>query len=164
MIQGKILSNKDDLTQVFAIRRKVFVEEQGLSETEEFDQMDEYAIHVLVYEEEKNSNNKAKTNRNAIAIGRMTYDGIICEIDRIAVLKEYRNKKYGDFAVRMLLNKAFLAEVHEVFVKVERDSINFYKKIGFRIFNSEDFDHDKHEVAMVIMIQDVKTTCNNHCN
>jgi hypothetical protein len=53
LVQGKILSYGDDLSEVYSIRRKVFVDELGVPEEIEFNRSDLDAMHVLVYEESK---------------------------------------------------------------------------------------------------------------
>jgi predicted GNAT family N-acyltransferase len=152
LIQGKILSYGNDLSDVYMIRRNVFVEELHLQEEIEFDGQDEMAMHVIVYEEEG--------SKKPVATGRISFDGAICEIGHIAVLKEYRGKKYGDFAVRMLLNKAFTAGVFEVSCIVLDDAAAFFENIGFYKTNEivkmvQNYKCHK----MTINRKDVITTC-----
>lgn len=151
LIQGKLLSYDDDLSEVFAIRRKVFIEEQGIPEEIEFDDLDAEAMHVVVYENED--------IKKAVATGRISYDGENCQIGRIAVLKEYRNKKYGDFAVRMLLNKAFLADIEEVTTNALLSSVEFYKKIGFQCTASEFMEEGILYHKMIIYAKDLMSLC-----
>ena len=124
LIQGKILSCGCDLSEVFKIRKEVFVEELHIPEEVEFDDLDSIAMHVIVYEE--------AGSKNTVATGRIFFDGTICEIGHICVRKEFRGKKYGDFAVRMLINKAFVSGIPEVCCNVSGDVIEFFQKIGFR--------------------------------
>jgi predicted GNAT family N-acyltransferase len=65
MIQGKMIQGRDDLSQVYKIRKEVFVEEQGIDESLEFDDADQEAIHVLVYE--------GMDASKAVATGRIIY-------------------------------------------------------------------------------------------
>lgn len=128
-IQGKILSYGDDLSEVFSIRNQVFVEELGISKDNEFDELDSISMHVIVYE-------GADQNR-AVATGRIEYDGDICRISKIAVLKDYRGKEYGDFVVRMLLNKAFTSGISEVYVNSLLITKGFFETIGFEEVEDE---------------------------
>lgn len=159
LIQGKILTYGDDLTEAFQIRKKVFVEEQGIPEDLEFDDLDSLAMHVIVYEEDPNWKTNDKAYKKAVATGRIIFDGSTCKIGRIAVLKEHRKMKYGDFTVRMLLNKAFTAGIGEVRLDAQYTALAFYEKIGFHVsgepFNEAGIKH----FPMVIHMQDVKTTC-----
>ena len=149
LIQGKILSHGNDLSDVYMIRRKVFIEEMGIPEEVEFDGQDENAMHVIVYEE--------AANKKAVATGRICFDGTNCLIGHIAVLKEHRYKKYGDFTVRMLLNKSFTAGIHDISVLSFNDTVAFFEKIGFHIDGQT--DQDTICCRMSININDVKTEC-----
>lgn len=126
MIQGKYLFYNDDLTDAFNIRKAVFQIEQGVDESTEFDNLDKNAIHVVVYEKGK-----------AVATGRLVFEGNVFHIGRIAVLKEERGKKYGDFTVRLLIDKAFLMGAKEVILGSQLHAVDFYKKIGFIPFDKE---------------------------
>ncbi|MGB4661841.1 MAG: GNAT family N-acetyltransferase [Mobilitalea sp.] len=154
-IQGKILSGTDDLKEAYEIRRKVFIEEYGILENEEFDKLDSTSMHVIVYEDNE--------YKKAVATGRIYYDGETCEIGKICVLKEFRNRKYGDFAVRMLLNKAFTSGISDVYLNAEEQVVEFYKKIGFEIIGSEFKEADIIHRKMIINIRNIATTCNK-CN
>lgn len=126
MIQGKYLFYNDDLSDAFKIREQVFQIEQNVDKEIEFDQLDDEAIHVVVYEKD-----------SPVATGRLLFDGKEFHIGRIAVLKEKRGKKYGDFTVRMLIDKAFLMGAEEVTLGAQLQVIDFYKKIGFIPYGEE---------------------------
>ncbi len=149
MVQGKYLYYGDNLSQVFEIRRKVFVEEQGVSETEEFDDYDDLAVHVLVYDNSK----------KPVATGRVYHDGKNYRIGRIAVLKEERGKYYGDFVVRLLANRALSAGAKEVIVNAQVKAVRFYEKIGFisygEVFKEAGIEH----IAMGIKIDAMCQKC-----
>jgi len=151
LIQGKILSYGDDISEAIAIRRKVFVEEQSIPEEIQFDDLDRLAMHVVIYED--------NAIKKAIATGRIIYDGEICQIGRIAVLKEYRGKRYGDFTVRMLLNKAFSAEIKEVTIYAQQPSVEFYKKIGFQSTGNEFIEANILYSKMIICAKDIVKSC-----
>lgn len=128
MVKGVYLNGENDLTDAFYIRRKVFIEEQKVAEEIEMDGLDSYAIHAVAY-----------ANGKAVATGRIIYDGDTYKISRIAVLREERGKQYGDFIVRMLLDKAFLHGAKEVLLSSQLHAIGFYEKIGFETYG-EAFD------------------------
>lgn len=154
LIQGKLLSYGSDLSEALEIRRQVFIKEYQKSETEEFDEKDSLAIHVIVYEQSE--------QKRPIATGRIVFDGSVCEIGHIAVLKEYRNLKYGDFTVRMLINKAFVSGIHEVNVKTPGQLIGFFTKIGFTMKESTDHIIPEVEYDMIIQDSDVQTCCHKN--
>lgn len=121
MIKGRYLyGNDDDLSDVFAIRKEVFINEYNLSKEEEFDGFDTMCVHALI-----------SIHGKKIGTGRICFDGDEYRIGHICILKEEREKKYGDFLVRMLIDKAFLSGAKEVVVAATSDTIPFYEKIGF---------------------------------
>ncbi len=117
MVQGKFLSGQDDLTVIKEIRRQVFSEEPGLWE----DELDGRCMHVLAMQEDQ-----------VVACGRICYDGFECEISRVAVLPAYQRQKFGDFVVRMLIDKALLSGVDEMRLEAPEEICGFFEKIGFR--------------------------------
>ncbi len=124
-IKGKILlAGLGDLTDVKTIRKAVFQDEQGLSESLDFDKDDNSAIFALAYETENEKD-------VPVATGRLLFLGERFMIGRIATLKEYRKKGYGDFVVRILLDKAFSMGAKEVYVRAMESAVDFYKTIGF---------------------------------
>lgn len=151
MVKGVYLNGEEDLSPAFAIRRKVFIEEQNVPEEIEMDDLDAYAIHAVAYAGEK-----------AVATGRIIYDGETYKIGRIAVLKEERGKQYGDFIVRMLLDKAFLHGAKEVLLSSQLSAVGFYEKIGFEtegeVFEEAGISH----IPMRIKKENVCSKC--HCH
>ncbi len=154
MIQGKLLSFGDDLTEVKNIRSRVFIDEFNLSKEVEFDSLDLEAVHVLVYGDEISEDNKPK----GVATGRITYDGEICEIGHIAVLKEYRNNEYGDFTVRMLINRAMLSGIPEIVIYSPSETIGFFEKLGFVLMEDFVIDQTK-DIKMVLNLKDMSSMC-----
>lgn len=157
LIQGKLLSYGDNLSEVLEIRQKVFVEELGCSTNAAFDDIDQISMHVIVYEEDPNW--KETYNKKAVATGRVYFDGITCEIGQVAVLKDYRKKKYGDFTVRMLLNKAFTSGVNIVTLISPCDVVGFFKTIGFKVLEDCMSDNGAHQFVMAIQSKEVITQC-----
>lgn len=124
MIEGKYLYGaNDDLSDIFAIRREVFVKEMGIREQEEFDGYDTMAIHGII-----------SVAGKKLGTGRLLYDGDQYRISHVCILKEERGKKYGDFLVRMLIDKAFLAGADEIVTGAAKETVSFYESIGFISF------------------------------
>lgn len=121
MIRGKYIVGTGDITDALAIRKTVFQEEQNIEAELDFDEKDEYAMHIVVYNDEN----------QAVATGRMIAQPERMFIGRIAVIKEERGKGYGDFVVRMMLDKAFECGAAEVTVHAQTHAVGFYKKLGF---------------------------------
>lgn len=153
LIQGKYLHYGDDLSEVFEIRKKVFQIEQGVPFEEEFDAIDDLSIHVIVY--------TSDTDKRPVATGRVYFDGDNYRIGRVAVLKEERGKYYGDFAVRMLANKAFLAGANDILIHAQTNVIPFYEKIGFQVNGDEFIEAGIKHVSMVLKSGALCKKCDN---
>ncbi len=164
LIQGKLLCYGDDLSEILKIRRNVFIEEYGIPEDMEFDRLDDVAMHAIIYEEnecwKKQSEEK---ERVPVATGRIIYDGTECIIDKVAVLKEYRGRKYGDFTVKMLLSKAFTSGINEVMTRTISEAQGFFRTIGFASDSQEYFDNGIRYINMTMKQGDLVKLCSK-CN
>ena len=120
MVTGKLLTGKDDLSQVFQIREEVFCKEQNIAKELERDAWDQGAIHVLIHDHGCN-----------VATGRLLQKDGEYSIGRVAVIKEERGKYYGDLVVRMLVDKAFRLGAKKVVIHAQSQTVPFYQKIGF---------------------------------
>ncbi len=134
----KLISYCDrDFNLVRAIRKAVFIEEQGAAKDEEFDDYDRNSIFALLYDNEK-----------AVGTARyvMTDEG--CKIGRIALLKEYRGRGYGAAIVRFAVENVF--EQGESFVLVDAQSyaVPFYEKLGFKVTGNEFIDRGLPHIPM----------------
>lgn len=162
-IQGKFKEFNDDLSDIYEIRRKVFIEEQGVPEKEEYDEYDKSAIFCVIYEPNKNSQNNEEENLKSVATGRLVLleDGRY-KIGRIAVLREYRGKQYGDMVVKMLVNKAFLSGASEVYVGAQIRAKGFYQTIGFEEYGVPYMESGIEHVGMVLHEDKLCTKCNHN--
>ncbi len=146
MIKGTYLNHTEDLTEILEIRRRVFNTEA------DSDAIDPLAVHVLLRDE----------GDKPVAAGRIHYDGDIYKVGKIAVLEEERRKGYGEFVVRMLLDKAFQSGAEEVFIDARVSAVDFYKKLGF-IEKSQVFELNNAPCqVMSITKSEVCRKCQNH--
>ncbi len=117
------ITSPPELEKAFAIRKKVFVEEQQVPPEEEIDQFEDESTHFMAIDDEGNACGTARW--------RQTDKGI--KLERFAVLKNYRGKGVGALLVQQLL--ADLAEhglQHKlVYMHAQETALNFYKKFGF---------------------------------
>ncbi|TCK86783.1 putative GNAT family N-acyltransferase [Natranaerovirga hydrolytica] len=125
MLKGEYLFGTDDIQKCFTIRDKVFRQELNINHKDLFDPIDKESIHVLITFQNK-----------PVATGRLFYNGTFYKMGRIAVLKEYRKNKIGEFLVTMMLDKAFSMGAKFVVVNAQESAIGFYKKLGF-VINKE---------------------------
>lgn len=130
MISTKWFQN-NDLDDVLKIRTAVFVNELNFDTSLVHDEYDSFGKNVLVYD-----------NGNAIGTGRLIFNDGKYLIDKLCVLKEYRNNSYGELIIRMLVRKAVNmgAEKTYSYINLSDNSLSkiqaIFEKIGF-IIDSE---------------------------
>jgi predicted GNAT family N-acyltransferase len=115
------------------IRTTVFVNEQGFNE--EFDSIDNYAKHIIIYD-----------NNKPVAVGRyFTNDNEEYHIGRIAVLKDYRKFGYGKKIMQLIENEIKKTDAKIIVVSAQLQAQKFYEKCGFTARGSVYLDeHCKH--------------------
>jgi len=104
------------LLQCQAVRRRVFVEGQGVDETIDFDGKDETCAHLLLTLD----NEAAGTLRI-----RRTEEGV--KLERTAALEKHRGKQFG----KLLVESALALVSGRVYIHAQTHSKEFYQKIGF---------------------------------
>lgn len=100
-----------------AVRANVFIEEQGISREEEWDGLDEHAVHFL-----------ATREGTPIGTARLLQSG---QIGRMAVLQEYRRAGVGRMLLEAAVAAAATAGRSSVFLHAQRAVEHFYQGNGF---------------------------------
>lgn len=103
--------------QAAPIRFAVFVEEQGVPQDIELDDMDAHCIHALFFQGEL-----------PVGTGRLLPDG---HIGRMAVLKEWRGRGIGGLILNRLIECARLRGDREVALSAQVHALDFYRAHGF---------------------------------
>lgn len=139
MMQGievNIVQSKNELHQVFDIRRIVFVEEQKVDEREEYDEFEETSKHLI-----------AKLDGRAVGAARIrrTINGV--KLERFAVLKEARGKQVGEALVREALR--LCEEYSNIYLHAQVQVVDFYKKYGFEAEGDEFIEAEIRHYKMV---------------
>ena len=135
MIRGKYLSINDDLSDLLNIRQTVFSFKNR--------PVSPLAMNVLVYEQ-----------KSPVATGSIIYEDGIFTIEGIAVLSQHRKKGYGEFALRLLADKAMVAGGKEVFLECEKGVCEFFKKYNFEIY-----EDNENLVKMKVDLTQFKPAC-----
>ncbi len=138
MFHVKITSTEQEREDAFFVRKKVFVEEQGVPLTLELDEFDNTADHFVVY-----------TENSPIGAGRIreTHHGI-GKVERVCVLPEYRGKNLGKLVMQALEDHAVTKNFQKVILNAQSYSIPFYEKLGYVTTSPEFMDADIPHRAM----------------
>ncbi len=110
-----------ELEGAFAVRRRVFVEEQGISEGLELDGYDREAQHLVVRDGEM-----------VIGTARVLFLAAgQAKIERMAVLKPFRHRGVGRRIVSFLIEELRNRQVEQVVVHAQYPVAAFYRSCGF---------------------------------
>ena len=109
------------MDRAYAIRRRVFIEEQHVPEEIELDADDARAFHAL-----------ATVGKDAIGCGRMLDhgDGEV-KIGRMAVLPEFRGTGVGREILRFMMKSARDRGLRKAVLHAQLTAEGFYLKEGF---------------------------------
>ncbi len=129
MMRIKRITTEIDLQAALEIRKAVFIEEQQVPESDEFDQFDtlqEQCGHVLVYHE----NQPAGTGRVRI----VNHTG---KLERICILKPYRKYGLGKVIIRELENMIKEKGITQCKLHGQTQAEGFYHKLGYQTDSPE---------------------------
>jgi predicted GNAT family N-acyltransferase len=126
-----------DLQAAFAIREKVFVEEQRVPREDEYDQYEDIARHYLA---------TANGTPCGAARWRITDKGV--KLERFAVLPQFRNQDVGSHILkRVVADVKALYPDQTMYLHAQVPAMNFYARHGFEkageMFSECDIDHYK---------------------
>ncbi len=122
-----------------AIRETVFIREQGVPEELEWDDTDAICRHALAL----------SLNGDAVGCGRILTNG---HIGRIAVMKDWREKKVGTAIVEALLNEARSRGYKQVVVDAQTHAVPFYQGFGFAVKGTEFIDAGLPHIQMELKL------------
>lgn len=139
MLKVKIAETPAEKEQAFDVRRKVFVEEQGVPLHIEMDEYDDSATHFVGFNLEQPV---------AAARIRETESGI-GKIERVCVLPEYRGQHVGVLMMNEMEEHAKTAGLFTLKLNSQSYAIPFYKKLGYDVSSPEFLDAGIPHRAMV---------------
>lgn len=130
MIQAHQVQTESEYQDALTIRRKVFIEEQGVPIHLELDQYESEAVHFIVYDD-----------TTPIGAGRYrSYEPGTAKIERICILPSYRGKNFGNLLMDKIESVAKSNEFSFVKLNSQSAAIPFYKKRGYTISSPEFMD------------------------
>ncbi|MCM3789890.1 GNAT family N-acetyltransferase [Domibacillus indicus] len=114
---------ESELKKAFSIRKEVFVDEQGVPLEDEFDKFDTLegpALHILVYYQDQ-----------AVGTGRIRWADSVGKLERICILKPYRQFGLGKVIIKALETIAKEQGTSQVKLHGQIQAEGFYKKLGY---------------------------------
>lgn len=119
----------DDIAAALEIRRRVYVEEQGIDLEEDIDGKDPEAIHLL-----------ALDGDHPVGTARLLISGDVGKIGRVAVLKAARGRGLGRALVLFAVEELTRRNVSRATLSAQSYAIGFYEALGFAAFGPEFMD------------------------
>ena len=132
----------------YYIRRKVFINECGVTEESEYDEHDKNSYQVVIY-----------VNDEPAATGRIFLDNELDHIGRICVLDKFRGQGLAELVVGLLLKKSQDSDkTKQCYLTGRTYVLGLYRKFGFKE-TGEPFIHDDMEqYHMYVYKKDIKYT------
>lgn len=126
----KVADTKELYDQCLDIRMKVFVDEQKVPPDIEVDEYEDVCTHFVLFDDAGE------------AVGTVRYrpidDGLV-KVERMAVLKDHRGKKYGYDLMEGVHQHARSAGHLKAKLGAQVHAIPFYEKLGYEVA-SDEFD------------------------
>ncbi len=117
----KIFAYPEEFSQMQAIRRTVFQEEQGVDPSLDFDGLDETAEHILAY-----------LDHQPVGTARVRYlNQQTAKIERLAVLPIARGLGLGKKLMEKAIDLASQKDVEEVVIHAQEYVKGLHQKLGF---------------------------------
>ncbi|MFC2071774.1 GNAT family N-acetyltransferase [Chloroflexota bacterium] len=141
-LRYKLVENDKELEEALDIRKRVFVEEQGVSETLEQDGNDLSALHMVV-----------KNGDIAVGTVRIRFlNNQQAKLERMAILKPSRGVGIGKGIITFLEEGLKKRGIEQIVLHAQYYVVDFYIKCGFREtglpFLEADIQHIRMEKAI----------------
>ena len=118
------IGKTEDLAACLALRRAVFIDEQGVSEADEIDDLDAEAVHLL-----------AIKDTAPVGTARLLILGYTGKIGRVCVLPEARGTGLGAALIRAAVAEfAAMGGISQVKLGAQVHALGFYEALGFTAF------------------------------
>ena len=130
LLQVKLAQTEQEKELAFNIRKKVFVEEQGIPLHLEIDEYDQTATHFIVLEDDYLPIAAARIREIELNVGK---------IERVCVLPAHRRKHLGVLIMNALEQHAKQNGWKKLKLNAQTNAIPFYEKLSYQV-TSPEFD------------------------
>ncbi|MFJ8090457.1 GNAT family N-acetyltransferase [Lysinibacillus sp. NPDC095746] len=130
MYNVKIVETTKEHEDAFAVRKQVFVEEQGVPLHLECDAEDASATHFIMYED-----------NDPVGAARLrSIENDAAKIERVCILQSQRGKKLGALIMKEMEKHAILINKKKLKLHAQSYAIPFYEKLGYTVTSPEFMD------------------------
>ncbi|GHJ98326.1 acetyltransferase [Streptomyces sp. Y2F8-2] len=133
----RIAEEPADREACFAVRKEVFVGEQGVPEDIEYDTYDAAAVHVLAVREDGVPLGTGRLLHGEAAAAKNGGDASVGSLGRLAVTREARGLGVGAQLVRAIEDAARARGLTAVDLHAQTQALGFYERLGYAAYGPE---------------------------
>ena len=133
----RVAEDPADREACFAVRKEVFVVEQGVPEDIEYDALDAVALHVLAVREDGTPLGTGRLLHGEAVAGRTGGDPKVGSLGRRAVTQEARGLGVGAALVRAIEDAARARGLAAVDLHAQTHALGFYERLGYEAYGPE---------------------------
>ncbi|MFT7145087.1 MAG: putative GNAT family N-acyltransferase [Alphaproteobacteria bacterium] len=129
-IDIRLIGEQAELEQSYKLRRDIFMDEQSVTEEEEFDGLDDTCTHYLA--------KVAGIVAGTVRLREISIDEI--KIERLCVAKDYRGHGVGRQIMKKILKDIQDKNIKTVLLSGQTHALGFYQSFGFKPYGDEFMD------------------------
>ncbi|OMP67074.1 GNAT family N-acetyltransferase [Domibacillus epiphyticus] len=130
-MKAVLATDEKQLEDAFTVRTAVFIEEQNVPPELELDELEDEAVHFVLYDD----------SNNPCGAGRFRTVGEYGKVERICVLKEVRGKGAGNIIMEAIeQHAAAIRGLTALKLNAQVQAIPFYEKRGYTVISEEFLD------------------------
>ncbi|MHC3475495.1 GNAT family N-acetyltransferase [Streptomyces sp. 7R007] len=133
----RVAEDPADREMCFAVRKEVFVREQGVPEDLEYDAYDPLAVHVLAVREDGVPLGTGRLLYGEAAAAKAGGDPAVGSLGRLAVAREARGLGVGVALVRAIEEAARARGLTAVDLHAQTHALGFYERLGYEAYGPE---------------------------
>lgn len=143
MIQGKVVSDEKNISDIFLIWKNVF----GMDENSLI--YNESNVYLILFEGLK------EDKPIGAVLLKKEEDG--CLIENLAIIESKRHQQNGEFLLRFAVDKSFQLGYEKVYADTVKDKGNLFQRVGFKIISDDSMPGEK--IRYQIMQEDFYKKC-----
>lgn len=136
----RVADGPGDREACFAVRKEVFVVEQGVPEDLEYDAYDAVAVHVLAVRDDGVPLGAGRLLHGEAAAGKTGGEAGVGVLGRLAVVREARGLGVGVALVRGVEAAARAVGLTAVDLGAQTHALGFYERLGYVAYGDEFLD------------------------
>ncbi|WP_037668837.1 GNAT family N-acetyltransferase [Streptomyces griseus] len=133
----RVAEDPADREACFAVRKEVFVAEQGVPREIEYDAYDAEAVHVLAVREDGVSLGTGRLLFGEAAAAKTGGDPSVGSLGRLAVARAARGLGVGAALVRAVEEAARARGLTAVDLHAQTQALGFYERLGYEAYGPE---------------------------